>query len=136
MTMTTKAQSQKAREASGAVMEYVGHLKFGLAEGKRITPQTTLEGWLDAARAEFEVNRIAVRILNATDEEMEAWVHENDDPEGMIEALTDVCERSIELIDKHKAGVEVYTAVMCRIIIIGERYHGPEIMGYTIPKRH
>ena len=135
--MTKKAQSQKVHEASCAVQEYVGHLKFGLAEGKRIIPQTTLEGWLDSARAEFELNLIAVRILNATDEEMEAWVRENDDPEGMTEDLTEVCERAIKMIDKHKAGVDVYTAVMCRIIIIGERYAGPEKMGRTtIPKRH
>ncbi len=60
-----------------------------------------------------------------------------DNPEATIEALTDICERSIELVDRYKAGIDVYNAVITRIIVIGERYYGPEKMGYTtIPKRH
>ncbi len=127
--MTEKAQSQKDREASRVVMEYAGDLKFGMAEGKPVIPRTSLTTWLENARSEFVLKEIAARILNATDEEMEAWVREADNPEETIEALTDICERAIELVERYKAGINVFNAVAARIIVIGERYAGPEKAG-------
>lgn len=100
---------------------YIGHLKFGLAEGKPVIPETTLVGWLDRARDEFMMSRIAAIVANANDEEMEAWVKKCAGPEDMLEAMTEIAERANGWIGHYEDGIEVFTMLATRCIIIGER---------------
>ncbi len=134
--MTKEAQSQKAREASRAVQEYVGHLKFGPVEGAPVTPQTSLEDWVENARAEWVLTRLAAWILNATDEEMEEWIGRADDPDKFVDWLIGICEECNDWAGKYEVGTKVLRTVSARIIVMGERYAGPEKMAHVIPKRH
>ena len=101
--------------------EYVGHLKFGLAEGKPIIPQTTLDGWLSRARDEFLMSRIAYIVANSNDEEMEAWVKKCAGPDDMLEMMTVIAEHANLWVGTYRDGIEVFTMLATRCIIIGER---------------
>ena len=105
----------------GDPLEYFGHMKFGPAEGKPVTPESTLEDWLERARGEFMLSRVASVIYNATDEEMEAWVRDAENPDEVIEMFSEIADSCNACLDSYKAGVDVFNAVIARCIVIGER---------------
>ena len=99
---------------------YVGHLKFGLAEGKLVTPQSTLDDWLSRARDEFMMSRISCVVANANDEEMEAWINKCEDANAMLEMMTVIAEHAMQWVGTYKAGIETFEMMATRCIIIGE----------------
>ena len=108
-------------DSSDDPFEYVGHLKFEPAEGGPITPKTTMEDWEDSARHEYIFNLLAVFILNCNDEELERWVLEKVNAKTGVSFLTDTAEHALDLVDKKKAGVDVYNSVFSRCMVIAER---------------
>ena len=101
--------------------EYVGHLKFGLMESKPVTPESTLEDWLNRARDEFMMSRIACIVANVNDEEMEAWVNKCENPKAMLEAMTGIAEHALYWAETYKNGLSVFENMACRCMVIGER---------------
>ena len=104
-----------------APLEYVGDLKFGPAAGKVMTSQRTLGQWLERAKDEFTIIRMAMVIGNATDEEMEAWFHNADTPDDMMEMLVRISEIAEDWIETYKAGIDIFNTALVRCIVIGER---------------
>ncbi len=107
-------------EKGKSPMEYVGHLKFGPLAGKPITPEGTLDDWLERAKGEFRLSRVASVIYNATDEEMEGWVNDADSSAEVMEMLADIAECCQDWVERYKAGIDVFDAVLARCVIIGE----------------
>ena len=102
-------------------MGYVGHWKFGPAEGKPVIPTKTLDEWLDRSREEFTLKRMVTLIYNFTDEEMEKWTRGFGSPGEIVEAMVGLAELIGHWAGTYEAGADVFNSAMARCIIIGER---------------
>lgn len=105
----------------GDPFEYVGHRKFGPAEGKPVIPTKTLDEWLDRSREEFTMKRMVTLIYNFSDEEMEEWARGFGTTAEIAEAMTMLAEFIGVWAGAYEAGADVFNSAMARCIVIGER---------------
>ena len=104
-----------------APLEYVGDMKFGPAEGKRVISTMTIEDWLERAKAEYVFKQMALEIYNSTDEEMEERVQDLGTPDEIIDAMAEFAEFANTWVGIYEAGINILKSTACRCIVIGER---------------
>ena len=102
-------------------MGYIGHWKFGPAEGKPVIPTKTLDEWLDRAREEFLMKRMVTLIYNFTDEEMEEWARGFGTTDEIAEAMVKIAECIEHWAGTYDNGASVFRNALVRCIVIGER---------------
>ena len=101
-------------------MGYVGHWKFGPAEGKPVIPTKTLDEWLERAREEFLMKRMVTLIYNFTDEEMEEWARGFGTTDEIAEAMVKIAECIEHWAGTYDNGASVFRNAFVRCIVIGE----------------
>jgi hypothetical protein len=110
--------------AAKAALEPIGHLTFGLAEGRPIIPESTIEDWYFHARLEFLVSRAILPILNSSDKEIEETITSAADQAAELDKLMTLAETCKQISDRYKAGMEVMDSAMCRALVVVERLMG------------
>ena len=107
-------------------VEYVGDLTFDPSD---IKSATTLDDWLDRARREYRMSRIAIAFLNMSDAELERHVNsfgDTDEKRGRL--AMDLVEWFQGWIERYRAGEKVTTAAWARLVVVGERLCGREVV--------
>ena len=91
----------------------------------QLTPQSTLEDWLESARQEFVMCRTATAILNMDDKELEKYGRNLGGEEiEQIHAVLDLCDWLQAWHERYKAAADTTEKAGMRLLVIAERLHG------------
>ena len=115
--------------AESKPMEYVGDITF---KGENITPESSLEDWLEQSQHEYLLSRAAAVYLNMDDQELSEHLKEyGETEEERTNHLCNMVETFKVWANKYEAGNDVMRSVVARLIVIGERWIGQEVVEDT-----
>ena len=97
-------------------LEPTAHLKFKAVD---VTPETTLEDWLDMAKNEFALKQLAINLIRYDDAQLAKRVRKGGDPNEWLELAN-----AFDDLRKRECGAEVCGACYARLFIVLEREFG------------